>query len=54
MDGLAGYKTAAVEAIEAVVTVMEPFHDGGPGRGQTRPLPPTRPTRDPGVSRPLG
>ena len=26
MDGFAGYKTAAVEAIDAVTTVMDPFH----------------------------
>ena len=33
MDGLAGYKTAAVEAIEAVLTLMDLFHDGGPAGG---------------------
>lgn len=26
MDGFTGYKTAAVEAIDTVVTVMDPFH----------------------------
>jgi len=26
MDGLTGYKTAAVEAIDTVTTVMDPFH----------------------------
>ena len=26
MDGFAGYKTAAVETIDAVTTVMDPFH----------------------------
>ena len=50
MDGFAGYKTAAVEAIEAVVTVMDLFHDGGPGRRQ--PL--MRPTKYPEASMPLG
>ena len=26
MDGFTGYKTAAVEAIDTVTTVMDPFH----------------------------
>ena len=39
MDGFAGYKTAAVETIDAVTTVMDPYPCGGPGRGQARPLP---------------
>lgn len=33
MDGFAGYNTAAVEAIDAVTTVMDPYPCGGPGRG---------------------
>ena len=30
---------AAVEAIDTVTTVMDPYPCGGPGRGQARPLP---------------
>lgn len=39
MDGFTGYKTAAVETIDTITTVMDPYPCGGPGRGQARPLP---------------
>jgi transposase (troncated ?) len=32
MDGLAGYKTGAVEDLPDAVTVMGSFHDGSPVR----------------------
>lgn len=47
MDGFTGYKTAPVEALDTATTVMDLFHDGGPGRRQTRPLPPARSARNP-------
>ena len=50
MDGFTGYKTAAVETIDTVTTVMDPYPCGGPGRGQARPLPATRPAGDAGAS----
>ena len=50
MDGFTGYKTAAVETIDTVTTVMDPFHVVALTWGQARPLPATRPAGDAGAS----
>ena len=53
MDGFTGYKTAAVEAIDTPGHGDGPVSCGGPGRGQARPVPATRPAGDAGASGPF-
>lgn len=45
MDGFTGYKTAALETIDTVTTVMDPFLVVALIWGQARPLPPSASSR---------
>jgi Transposase len=46
MDGFAGDKTAAAEAVPEAVSVMDPFYVVAVGRCQARLDPPTHPAAD--------
>ena len=50
MDGFAGYKTAAVETIDAVTTVMDPFHVVALVGDKLDRYRPARPAGDAGAS----